>query len=65
MPLDLSDAPYRDIGTPLLAYLRELTAEPDTVVNLVMPEIVVRGRPGSSTTSGPSTSSGSCSSSRT
>ena len=44
MPLDLSDAPYRDVGTPLLAYLRELTAEPGTVVNLVMPEIVVRGR---------------------
>ena len=43
MPLDLSDAPYRDIGTPLLAYLRELTAEPDTVVNVVMPEVVVRG----------------------
>ena len=44
LPLDLSDAPYRDIGTPLLAYLRELTADPDTVVNVVMPEIVVRGR---------------------
>jgi hypothetical protein len=44
MPLDLSDAPYRDVGTPLLAYLRELTAEPGTIVNLVMPEIVVRGR---------------------
>jgi hypothetical protein len=42
-PVDLSDAPYRDIGTPLLAYIRELTAEPDTVVNIVMPEIVVRG----------------------
>jgi len=43
VPLDLSDAPYRDIGTPLLAYLRELTADPGTVVNVVMPEIVVRG----------------------
>jgi amino acid transporter len=43
MPLDLSSAPYRDIGTPLLAYIRELTADPDTVVNVVMPEIVVRG----------------------
>ena len=43
MPLDLSDAPYRDIGTPLRAYLRELTADPDTVVNVVMPEMVVRG----------------------
>jgi amino acid transporter len=43
MPLDLSDAPFRDIGTPLLGYLRELTADPETVVNVVMPEIVVRG----------------------
>lgn len=43
VPLDLSDAPYRDIGAPLLAYLRTLTAEPGTVVNVVMPEIVVRG----------------------
>ena len=34
---------YRDIGTPLLAYIRELTEDPDTVVNIVMPEIVVRG----------------------
>src|SRR5205085_3355801 len=42
MPLDLSAAPYRDVGTPLLAYLRELTADPDTVVNVVMPEMVVR-----------------------
>jgi amino acid transporter len=43
IPLDLSDAPYRDVGTPLLAYIRELTADPETVVNVVMPEIVVRG----------------------
>jgi len=43
MPLDLSDAPYRDVGTPLLVYLRELTADPGTIVNVVMPEMVVRG----------------------
>jgi amino acid transporter len=43
IPLDLSDAPYRDVGTPLRAYIRELTADPDTVVNIVMPEMVVRG----------------------
>jgi hypothetical protein len=43
MPLDLSDAPYRDMGTPLLAYIRELTADPGLAVNVVMPEIVVRG----------------------
>jgi amino acid transporter len=43
LPLDLHEAAYRDIGAPLLSYLRELTAEPDTVVNVVMPEVVVRG----------------------
>jgi hypothetical protein len=43
MPVDLSDAPYRDIGDPLLAYLRELTVDEGTAVNVVMPEIVVRG----------------------
>ena len=43
LPLDLSDSPYRDIGTPLRAYIRALTADPDVVVNVVMPEMVVRG----------------------
>jgi hypothetical protein len=43
LPLDLSEAPYRDIGAPLLAYIRELTADPDLVVNVVLPEVVVRG----------------------
>jgi len=43
LPLDLSDAPYRDVGTPLRAYIRELTADPDTIVNIVMPEMIVRG----------------------
>ncbi|MGN6797163.1 MAG: APC family permease [Gaiellaceae bacterium] len=43
MPLDLHEAAYRDIGAPLLSYLRQLTAEPETVVNVVMPEVVVRG----------------------
>ena len=39
-------------------YLRELTADPDTVVNVVMPEVVVRGwAPRSCTTSGRCTSS--------
>jgi hypothetical protein len=43
VPLDLHEAAYRDVGAPLLAYLRDLTVEPDTVVNVVMPEVVVRG----------------------
>ena len=43
MPLDVIEAPFRDLGEPLLAYLRELTDDGETVVNVVMPELVVRG----------------------
>jgi hypothetical protein len=43
LPLDLSEAPYRDIGEPLLAAIRELTADPEVVVNVVMPEVVLHG----------------------
>ena len=43
MPLEVIEAPYRDLGHPLRSYLRELTADPDAVVNVIMPELVVRG----------------------
>jgi amino acid transporter len=43
IPLEVIDAPYRDLGEPFLDYLRQRTAEPGTVVNVVMPELVVRG----------------------
>jgi hypothetical protein len=43
IPLEVDDAPYRDIGTPLRGYLRRLTEEGQTEVVLVMPELVVRG----------------------
>jgi hypothetical protein len=43
LPLDVHEAPYRDIGEPLLKAIRELTADPDTIVNVVMPELVFRG----------------------
>jgi amino acid transporter len=43
IPLDVVDAPYRDVGQPLLAYLREITADPEAVAVVVMPEVVVRG----------------------
>jgi len=43
VPLEVVDAPYRDLGEPFLAYLREITADPGTIVNVVMPELVVRG----------------------
>ena len=43
VPLEVVDAPYRDLGEPFLAYLREITVDPGTIVNVVMPELVVRG----------------------
>jgi hypothetical protein len=43
VPLEIVDAPYRDLGQPLLAHLREITADPEAVAVVVMPELVVRG----------------------
>jgi hypothetical protein len=43
IPLDVDEAPYRDIGTPLLRYLREITADEQAEAIVVMPELVVRG----------------------
>jgi amino acid transporter len=43
LSLEIDEAPYRDIGDPLLGYVRELTADPDTVVVAIIPEIVVGG----------------------
>jgi hypothetical protein len=43
LPLEVDDAPYRDLGKPLLAYLRDLTADGETQVLVLMPEIVTRG----------------------
>jgi amino acid transporter len=42
-PLEIVEAPYRDLGDPLLRYLRGLTADPGTVVSVVMPELVTHG----------------------
>jgi amino acid transporter len=42
VPLEVLAAPYRDIGDPLLAYLRELTDVGQEVV-VVLPELILRG----------------------
>ena len=39
MPLEIVEAPYRDVGDPLV-YVRGLTVDPNTVVSVVMPEVV-------------------------
>ncbi len=43
LPLEIDEAHYRDVGDPLLRYVRELTADPDVVVAVILPEIVVSG----------------------
>jgi amino acid transporter len=43
IPLDVEEAEFRDLGDPLLRYLRQLTADPDTVAVVVMPELVFSG----------------------
>jgi hypothetical protein len=42
VPLEVLAAPYRDIGDPLLAYLRELTCDGHDVL-VVLPELILRG----------------------
>ena len=39
LTLEIDEAPYRDIGGPLLRYLRDLTAEEGTEVLVLMPEL--------------------------
>jgi amino acid transporter len=43
VPLEVDEAPYRDLGKPLLGHLRALTADGETTVLVLMPEVVVRG----------------------
>ena len=42
IPLEVDEAPYRDVGAPLLGYLRNLTGAGDDVL-VLMPELVTRG----------------------
>ena len=41
VPLAIVDAPFRDIGPPLLAEIRERTRRGNTTVTVVLPEFVV------------------------
>ncbi len=43
LQLEVDEAPYRDLAAPLLRHLRELTADGDTEVLVIMPEVVTRG----------------------
>jgi hypothetical protein len=41
VPLDIVEAPFRDLTTPMLAEVRRFTERPDTVVNVVVPEFIL------------------------
>jgi len=41
--LEIDEAPFRDIGDPLLRYLRGITADPEAVAVVIMPELIFRG----------------------
>ena len=43
IPLHVEEAPYRDLGAPLLRYLRGLTADPEVAVLVLMPELILHG----------------------
>ena len=43
IPLEVIEAPFRDLGDPLRDYLRALTADGTTVVTVIMPELIVSG----------------------
>jgi amino acid transporter len=43
VPLEIEEAPFRDIGDPLRRSLREITADPDAVAVVVMPELIFSG----------------------
>ncbi len=42
VPLVIVEAPFRDIGVPLLAEIRKHTSRGDTVVTVVLPELIPR-----------------------
>jgi amino acid transporter len=44
IPLDVVEASFRDLATPMLDEIRRYTRRADTVVNVVIPEFIVRDR---------------------
>jgi len=43
LPLEVEEAHFRDIGDPLLRYLRRITTDPDAVAVVIMPELIFSG----------------------
>jgi amino acid transporter len=43
VPLEIEEAPFRDLGDPLLRHLRGITADPKAVAVVIMPELIFSG----------------------
>jgi amino acid transporter len=43
IPLEIEEAPFRDIGDPLLHSLRKITSDPEAVAVVIMPELIFSG----------------------
>ena len=42
IPLEISDAPFRNLSGPMIEEVRRYTARPDTLVSAVIPELIPR-----------------------
>ena len=38
--LDIVEAPFRDLGPPMLAEIRRITSRPDSIATVIVPEVV-------------------------
>jgi Amino acid permease len=43
VPLDVEEAQFRDLADPLLSYLRRITADPEQVAVVVLPDLIFTG----------------------
>ena len=41
IPLDIVEAPFRDLTGPMLEEVRRYSSDPSTVVNVIVPEVIV------------------------
>ncbi len=43
LELEIVEAPFRDLGDPLVRYVRDITADPGAIASVIMPELVFTG----------------------
>ena len=40
MELDIVEAPFRDLGPPIMAEVKRITGDPDAIATVILPELV-------------------------